>query len=68
MLYNRLYSILLIILVAGCTKDKTTSLFGEKPEERMEKVLTEYKAVLTGSTFGWKTVVYPELGGDTASF
>ncbi|PSL27502.1 DUF4302 domain-containing protein [Chitinophaga ginsengisoli] len=63
MLHNRLYIILLAILFAGCTKDKTTSLLGEKPEERMEKALAEYKATLTGSTYGWKTVVYPSAGG-----
>ncbi len=63
MLHNRLYIILLAILFAGCSKDKTTSLFGEKPEERMEKALAEYKATLTGSTYGWKTVVYPAAGG-----
>lgn len=63
MLHNRLYIILLAILFAACKKDKTTSLFGEKPEERMEKALAEYKATLTGSTYGWKTVVYPSAGG-----
>jgi len=68
MLHNRLYIILLAILFAGCTKDKTTSLFGEKPEERMEKALAEYKATLTGSTYGWKTVVYPSAGGAYSFF
>lgn len=68
MLHNRLYIILLAILLAGCSKDKTTSLFGEKPEERMEKVLVEYKAALTGSTYGWKTAVYPSSGGGYGFF
>lgn len=68
MLHNRLYIILLAILFAGCSKDKTTSLFGEKPEERMEKALAEYKATLTGSTYGWKTVVYPAAGGGYSFF
>ena len=68
MLHNRLYIILLAILFAGCTKDKTTSLFGEKPEERMAKALEEYKATLTGSTYGWKTVVFPAAGGGYSFF
>lgn len=68
MLHNRLYIILLAILFAGCTKDKTTSLFGEKPEERMAKALAEYKAALTGSTYGWKTVVFPAAGGGYSFF
>jgi hypothetical protein len=68
MLYNRIYIILLAFLLAACSKDKTESLFGEKPEERMEKVLAEYKAALTGSTYGWKTVVYPDAGGGYAFY
>jgi len=63
MLHNRLYIILLLIFFAGCSRDKTTSLFGEKPEERMEQALTQYKETLTGSTYGWKTAVYPPDGG-----
>ena len=68
MLYNRLYIILLAILFAGCSKDKTESLFGEKPEERLEEAMKEYKATLTGSTYGWKTVVYPDAGGGYAFY
>jgi hypothetical protein len=68
MLHYRLYIILLAVIFAGCSKDKTTSLFGEKPEERMEKALAEYKATLTGSTYGWKTVVYPAAGGGYSFF
>jgi hypothetical protein len=68
MLHNRLYIILLAILFVGCTKDKTAPIFGEKPEERMEKALAAYKAALTGSTYGWKTVVYPAAGGGYSFF
>jgi len=63
MIHNRLYIILLAILFAGCSKDKTESLFGEKPEERMQEALAQYKETLTGSTYGWKTVVFPTDGG-----
>ncbi|QHS58930.1 DUF4302 domain-containing protein [Chitinophaga agri] len=68
MLYNRLYILLLAILFAACSKDKTESLFGEKPEERMEAAIKEYKATLAGSTYGWKTVIYPDAGGAYAFY
>lgn len=68
MYYTRLYIILLVLFFAGCTKDKSTSLFGEKPEERMGKVLADYKARLTESTYGWKTAVYPSNGGAYSFF
>jgi hypothetical protein len=68
MLYNRLYILLLAFLFAACSKDKTQSLFGEKPEERLEEAMKEYKATLTGSAYGWKTVVYPDAGGGYAFY
>lgn len=68
MLYNRLYIILLAFLFAACSKDKTESLFGEKPEERLEAAMKEYKAAMTGSTYGWKTVIYPNAGGAYAFY
>lgn len=68
MLYNRLYIILLAFLFAACSKDKTESLFGEKPEERLEEAMKEYKATLTGSAYGWKTGVYPAAGGGYAFY
>ncbi|MBW8686762.1 DUF4302 domain-containing protein [Chitinophaga rhizophila] len=63
MLYNRIYIILLAFFFAACSKDKTESVFGEKPEDRMAQALQEYKTALTGSANGWKTAVYPEDGG-----
>jgi hypothetical protein len=60
MLHNRLYIILLIILFAGCSKDKTESIFGEKPEDRMAKVLAEYKTTLTTAPSAWRADIFPE--------
>lgn len=68
MYYIRLYIILLTLLFAGCSRDKTGSIFGEKPEERIARVLAEHKATLTGAQFGWKTVIYPPGGGGYGFF
>lgn len=66
--YIRLSVILLALFFVGCSRDKTESIFGEKPEERIARVLAEHKTTLTGAQFGWKTVIYPPDGGGYGFF
>ncbi|CAL1520375.1 DUF4302 domain-containing protein [Chitinophaga sp. MM2321] len=54
--------LLLFTLATACRKQDDTSIFGEKPEERMNKQLAEYKTQLTTGANGWKAYVYPEGG------
>lgn len=53
---------LLCILAASCRKDNDGSVFGTKPEERMNNTLTAYKQQLTGGTNGWKAYLFPDGG------
>ncbi|SJZ42122.1 protein of unknown function [Chitinophaga eiseniae] len=53
---------LLCILAASCRKDNDGSLFGTKPEERMNATLTAYKQQLTGGANGWKAYLFPDGG------
>ena len=58
-----LYSLILLTALAGCEKDENDPAPGERPEERMNKALAEYKAELTGHANGWKGFLYPAEGG-----
>ncbi|NML41277.1 DUF4302 domain-containing protein [Chitinophaga sp. G-6-1-13] len=53
---------LLCILAASCRKDNDGSVFGLKPEERMNTTLTAYKQQLTGGANGWKAYLFPNGG------
>jgi hypothetical protein len=60
--------LLLLACLLSCRKDKTTSIFGETPDQRMEKALADYKSRLTGAEYGWKTSVFPPAGGGYSFF
>lgn len=53
---------LLFGVLTSCQKDDGPTP-GERPEERLSKILSEYKTQLTGAPHGWKAVLYPEGGG-----
>ncbi|MBC9912637.1 DUF4302 domain-containing protein [Chitinophaga varians] len=52
----------LCILAASCRKDNDGSVFGLKPEERMNATLTAYKQQLTSGASGWKAYLFPDGG------
>ena len=54
---------LLLSLLSACQQDDNEPAPGERPDERLTKVLTDYKAQLVGATYGWKTIIKPEGGG-----
>ncbi len=56
-----------VFLLPGCDKDKDTLSSAERPDARLNKVLDEYKELLTGAEWGWKAVLYPG-GGSRYSF
>lgn len=60
--------ILVLACLLSCRKDKTTSIFGETPDQRLEKALADYKSRLTGAAYGWKTAVFPPAGGGYSFF
>lgn len=57
---NLLY-IAFILAASACQQDDEV-LMG-RPEERMEKLLQEYKQQLLSSPHGWKGFIFPGLGG-----
>jgi hypothetical protein len=61
-----LYISLIAVILAGCTK-KDDYVFGESPDERINKTLAKYNDVLTGAENGWNAFVYP-AGLPTAPF
>ncbi|MBC9934750.1 DUF4302 domain-containing protein [Chitinophaga qingshengii] len=52
----------LCTLATACRKDNDGSVFGVRPEERMNATLTAYKKQLTGGTNGWKAYLFPDGG------
>jgi len=60
--------ILILACLLCCRKDQTTSIFGETPDQRLEKALADYKTRLTGAEYGWKTAVFPPAGGGYSFF
>lgn len=58
---------IIVSVLSACQKDNDDPAPGERPDERLNKVLTEYKTQLVGAPFGWKAVLYPE-GGSAYNF
>jgi hypothetical protein len=54
--------VVLCTLATACRKDNDGSVFGTKPEERMNATLTAYKQQLTGGASGWKAYLFPSGG------
>ncbi len=58
---------LIVSMLSACQKDDTDLAPGERPDERLNKVLTEYKTQLVSAEHGWKAVLFPE-GGSAYNF
>ncbi|WP_164891063.1 DUF4302 domain-containing protein [Botryobacter ruber] len=56
------FSLLLISFFSGC-KDDDDPAPGERPGERLNQALSEYKQQLVSAEHGWKAVLYPGSGG-----
>ena len=56
----------LVLLLSACQKD-TDPAPGERPDERLNKTLSQYKSQLVGAPNGWRAVLYPQ-GGAGYSF
>ncbi|WP_143307645.1 DUF4302 domain-containing protein [Chitinophaga vietnamensis] len=54
--------LLFCFVLAACRKNDDTSIYGQKPEERMNQILNTYKTQLTGSPNGWRAYLYPGNG------
>lgn len=61
------YILFVLLAFTSCKKDDSGSVFGEKPDERLDKVLRAYSEQLTGSENGWKAFLYTN-GGEAYSF
>lgn len=62
-----LLGLLIVSILSACDKDKNEVAPGERPEERLNKVLSEYKSQLVNAEHGWKATLFPE-GGAGYSF
>lgn len=58
--------LLMVSLLSACDK-KNEIAPGERPDERLNQKLTDYKNQLVSAENGWKAVLYPE-GGSAYSF
>lgn len=56
---NYMYIPILLVALAGCSKQEETSIFGQAPEQRVSAVLKDYQTQLTAAKYGWKAVVFP---------
>lgn len=57
-----LFGLLLVGLLSACEKDDNDPAPGERPDERLNEVLSAYKSQLVGAEHGWKATLYPEGG------
>lgn len=62
-----LYILFVLLAFVSCKKDDSGSVFGEKPDERLDKVMQAYSKQLTGSENGWKAFLYTN-GEEAYSF
>ena len=62
-----LFGLLLVSMLSACDKDDNDPAPGERPDERLEKTLGEYKSQLVSAEHGWKATLFPE-GGAGYSF
>jgi hypothetical protein len=54
-------------MLSACDKEDNDPAPGERPDERLNKVLTEYKTQLVGAEHGWKATLFP-AGGAAYTF
>lgn len=62
-----LVSLVVVSLLSSCQKNDQELPSGERPDERLSQLLTEYKTILTEAEYGWKAELYPS-GGDSYIF
>jgi hypothetical protein len=62
-----IYTLLFIGLITGCKKDNTEPANGQRPEDRVEAILSDYSTKLQTAPSGWKAYLYP-AGGAAYSF
>lgn len=58
-----LIACLFLLGFSSCQQDDDGLPAGERPDERLNKTLTEYKSKLVNAEFGWKAVLYTGSGG-----
>ncbi len=51
-----------IFLLSACQQDDIEPAAGQRPDERLNKVLTDYKAQLVGAPYGWKAILATGAG------
>lgn len=52
----------LLLLFTACQKHEEEIAPADRPDARLQEVLTAYKAQLTGAEHGWKAMLYPKTG------
>lgn len=57
-----LLSLLLLSVLTACQTDNDEPAPGQRPDERLNKTLTDYKTALTGAPYGWKAVLTTGAG------
>ncbi|WP_181885229.1 DUF4302 domain-containing protein [Pontibacter diazotrophicus] len=62
-----LLGLLIVSMLSACDKDNNEVAPGERPDERLNQVLGEYKSQLVNAEHGWKATLFPE-GGSGYSF
>ncbi len=62
-----LYILFVLLAFASCKKDDSGSVFGEKPDERLDKAMQTYSTQLIGAENGWKAFLYTN-GEEAYSF
>lgn len=62
-----LLGLLIVSMLSACDKDENEVAPGERPDERLNEVLSAYKSQLVNADHGWKATLLPE-GGSGYSF
>lgn len=62
-----MYLFIVLLLNAGCKKETENLIFGQKPEQRMQKAIAEVSTLLTSATNGW-VVTLPTVDGGGYGF
>src|SRR5215207_9231301 len=52
----------LLLLFTACQQDDTDIAPEEKPDARLNKVLSDYKTLLSGAEYGWKATLQTQPG------
>lgn len=56
---------MMIFILSACEKEEDAP--AQRPDERLNEVLSNYKSQLVSSVYGWKAILYPD-GGAAYSF